>query len=108
MICNRILILIIFFSVPYFLQAQDFNLIGAGARARGMAGAYIGIAEDITATFWNPAGLTNMDKKLRVIVCRELTKKFETIYRGTIEEVIKKIEKDIIKGEFVVIVKKEK
>lgn len=39
-----------------------------------------------------------------VVVCRELTKKFETIYRGKIEEVIKKIEKGEIKGEFVVIV----
>ncbi len=44
--------------------------------------------------------------KPQVVVCRELTKKFETIYRGTIEEVIKQIEKDIIKGEFVVIVDK--
>src|SRR4030042_5199285 len=33
----------------------------------------------------------------KVVVCRELTKKFETIYRGTIEEAIKQIEKDIIK-----------
>jgi 16S rRNA (cytidine1402-2'-O)-methyltransferase len=39
-----------------------------------------------------------------IVVCRELTKKFETIYRGKIEEVIEKIEKDSIKGEFVVIV----
>jgi len=44
--------------------------------------------------------------KPQVVVCRELTKKFETIYRGTIEEVIKQIEKDIIKGEFVVVIDK--
>jgi len=42
----------------------------------------------------------------KVVVCRELTKKFETIYRGKIEEVIEKIEKNQIKGEFVVIVGK--
>ena len=41
-----------------------------------------------------------------IVVARELTKKFETIYRGKIDEVIKKIEKDKIKGEFVVIVGK--
>lgn len=41
---------------------------------------------------------------MQIVVCRELTKKFETIYRGEIEEVIGKIEKDKIKGEFVVIV----
>ena len=43
--------------------------------------------------------------KFQVVVCRELTKKFETVYRGTIEEVIEKIKKDKIKGELVVILK---
>ncbi len=43
-----------------------------------------------------------------IVVCRELTKKFETIYRGKIEEVIREIEKDKIKGEFVVIVEGKK
>jgi len=42
------------------------------------------------------------------VVCRELTKKFETIYRGTIEQVIKQLEKDPIKGEFVVVVEGKK
>jgi 16S rRNA (cytidine1402-2'-O)-methyltransferase len=37
-----------------------------------------------------------------IVVGRELTKKFETIYRGKISEIIPKIE---LKGEFVVIVK---
>ena len=38
-----------------------------------------------------------------VVVCRELTKKFETIYRGKIEEVQLQIEKETL-GEFVIIV----
>jgi 16S rRNA (cytidine1402-2'-O)-methyltransferase len=38
-----------------------------------------------------------------ILVARELTKKFETIYRGKIDEIIEKIEKNTIKGEFVVI-----
>lgn len=41
-----------------------------------------------------------------IVVCRELTKKFETIYRGTIKEVLKKLEKEEIRGEFVVIIGK--
>lgn len=43
-----------------------------------------------------------------VVVCREMTKKFETIYRGQIGNVIKELEskKQEIRGEFVVIVKK--
>jgi len=39
-----------------------------------------------------------------IVVCRELTKKFETIYRGKISEVLSKIEADVLKGEFVIII----
>jgi len=45
-----------------------------------------------------------------IVVCRELTKKFETTYRGAIEEVIEKINPpagEKIKGEFVVIVERK-
>ncbi len=48
--------------------------------------------------------LKNLNNQLNLVVCRELTKKFETIYRGKIEEVIEKIKKDKVLGEFVVIV----
>ncbi len=51
---------------------------------------------------------TNYQLQTKVVVGRELTKKFETIYRGNIDEVAKKIESDkvggSIKGEFVIIV----
>jgi len=43
-----------------------------------------------------------LDKQ--VVVCRELTKKFETVYRGTIEGVLIELEKGVTKGEFVVVV----
>jgi 16S rRNA (cytidine1402-2'-O)-methyltransferase len=46
--------------------------------------------------------LSDIKKDLEVVVLRELTKKFETIYRGKIEEVIEKINP---KGEFVIVVK---
>ncbi|GAG94529.1 unnamed protein product, partial [marine sediment metagenome] len=51
--------------------------------------------------------LQTTNYKLQTVVCRELTKIYETVYRGTIEEVIEKIKKDKIKGEFVVIVKRK-
>jgi long-subunit fatty acid transport protein len=34
--------------------------LGIGARALGMGGAYIGVADDYSATFWNPAGLAQL------------------------------------------------
>jgi len=37
-----------------------------------------------------------------LVVCRELTKKFETIYRGTASEVINMLPRNEIKGEFVI------
>jgi len=49
--------------------------------------------------------LRDADPELLVVVARELTKKFETIYRGSIEKVIQEIEKGAVKGEFVVIIK---
>jgi len=42
--------------------------------------------------------------RFRVVVCRELTKKFETIYRGDIKDIIKQIKP---KGEFVIVVNKK-
>lgn len=50
------------------------------------------------------AELKNVSQKLKIVLCRELTKKFETIYRGKIEEVTKELKKGEIRGEFVVII----
>jgi 16S rRNA (cytidine1402-2'-O)-methyltransferase len=48
------------------------------------------------------------DLNYKMVVCRELTKKFETTYRGTIKEVIEKIKHDKIKGEFTIIIYQNK
>jgi len=54
--------------------------------------------------------LNNLEKILgqgknkKIMVARELTKKFETIYRGELKEVIEEIKKHLLKGEFVVVV----
>lgn len=36
------------------------NAVGSGARAIGMGGAFIAIADDATAASWNPGGLINL------------------------------------------------
>ena len=65
-----------FFFLVYFgchptLSAQalqrieipsSFNPVGSGARALGMGGAFIAVADDATAASWNPAGLIQLDK----------------------------------------------
>lgn len=45
-----------------------------------------------------------LEPQRQIVVCRELTKKFETIYRGNINEVLETLQKDKVLGEFVVIV----
>ncbi len=41
----------------------------------------------------------------KIVVCRELTKKFEEIIRGKVNEIVQKFDKDvIIKGEFTIVV----
>ncbi|OQX25202.1 MAG: hypothetical protein BWK80_16850 [Desulfobacteraceae bacterium IS3] len=41
---------------------SSFNPVGSGARALGMGGAFIGVADDATAASWNPGGLTQLDE----------------------------------------------
>ena len=40
---------------PAGLSAQAFDSVGT--RARGMGGAFVAVADDASATWWNPAGL---------------------------------------------------
>ena len=49
--------------------------------------------------------LSDLEKNLEIVVCKELTKKFEEVFRGKIEKVIEKMKENKIKGEFVIIVK---
>ncbi len=39
---------------------SSFNPVGSGARAIGMGGAFIAVADDATAASWNPGGLTQL------------------------------------------------
>ena len=39
------------------------NFAGVGVRAMGMGGAFVGVADDFTAMYWNPAGLAQMQRR---------------------------------------------
>lgn len=43
-------------------MSSSLNPVGSGARATGMGGAFIGVADDATAASWNPAGLIQLEK----------------------------------------------
>jgi len=65
-----IAVLVLLFSAVSFASAQglpvefgsSLNPVGSGARAMGMGGAFISVADDATAASWNPAGLIQLEK----------------------------------------------
>ena len=40
--------------------SNEFLSIGVGARALGMSNAVVATSDNIYSTYWNPAGLTNI------------------------------------------------
>ncbi|KAB2926370.1 MAG: hypothetical protein F9K22_00570 [Bacteroidetes bacterium] len=52
---------------------SDFNITGAGARAEGFGGAFIGLADDATAVVWNPAGLSQLERPEASLVTRYIS-----------------------------------
>ena len=65
-----LLTLIISINVFHFAFAQQIerveipsslNPVGSGARALGMGGAFIAVADDATSASWNPGGLIQLE-----------------------------------------------
>lgn len=48
------------FSASTAKYAGEFMAIGVGGRALGLGGAYAALAGDVTAGYWNPAGLSRL------------------------------------------------
>lgn len=59
----------------------SFSRQGAGARALGLAGSFAGIADDASAVYWNPAGLSLLAKP-------ELTVNHVALFGGTSNDFI--------------------
>lgn len=59
------------YSLSYaFMSSNDagtstaqFLKLGAGARATALGNAYVAVANDATAVYWNPAGLNQLEQK---------------------------------------------
>ncbi|MDW8295377.1 MAG: PorV/PorQ family protein [Raineya sp.] len=69
----KIKLLAFIFLLANCVQAQyapkysnEFLNIGVGARALGMAGTSTALVDDVTAGYWNPAGLLNIKPKYQV------------------------------------------
>jgi long-subunit fatty acid transport protein len=51
----------------------QFLKIGIGARAAGMGGAFVAIADDPSAVYWNPAGIARLDDEETNVMLNHLT-----------------------------------
>lgn len=67
-ICLFLLVLMILISERFVYansegggESWSFLTIGVGAKAIGMGEAFVSVADDATATYWNPAGLAFLD-----------------------------------------------
>jgi len=64
-------------SIPDEMGTNEaaFLKIDAATRPTAMGGAFVGVANDVNSVFWNPAGLTQMEK-------RELTAMYNSWFAG--------------------------
>jgi long-subunit fatty acid transport protein len=46
----------------YYGRANDYLQYGAGAKSLAMGGAYVALANEASAPYWNPAGLTQINE----------------------------------------------
>ncbi len=63
--------ILVFFNQNLLAQStpkysNDFLSIGVGARSFGMANSVVASVDDVTASYWNPSGLTKQKEKLQI------------------------------------------
>jgi len=61
----KLILTVVFTAMALFAEgaiAGGYALSGVGSRAIGMGGAFRGLADDWSAAYWNPAGLTQLEE----------------------------------------------
>jgi F plasmid transfer operon protein TraF len=67
---KSLLITLAFIATADLASAQQFEIVGT--RAAGMGGAFVAVADDSSATYWNPAGLA-LGHMFSLVVDRKVT-----------------------------------
>ncbi len=61
-ISRMLLIVALAVGLTTGLSGNGLNLNGSGAKSDAMGGAFVGLANDFSAAFWNPGGLAQLTK----------------------------------------------
>lgn len=64
---KNIVRLILSIGLIIFIAEKSVAYFGVGARALGMGGAFVAVADDIQACFYNPAGVGNIEDRELII-----------------------------------------
>ena len=76
-ICLSAVLICLLFSEPIGLSSAStpgaFYFIGSGARARALGNAFVAVADDASAVYWNPAGLTQLRSPVVMLMDRITT-----------------------------------
>jgi len=64
-------ILLVFITVSCFGQgtpkySNEFLFVGVGAKGFGMSQSVVASVDDVTAGYWNPAGLVHLKDKIQL------------------------------------------
>lgn len=102
------------------LPADEFTFFGFPPHKKGRQTFWKNVAaSERTAVFYESTHriekaleelqeLLGVENSRRLVVCRELTKLYESVYRGTIAEVLHAVKTAPQKGEFVVVLEKNR
>ena len=53
---------ILFSQTNVATTGASFLEIGSGAKSLSMGSAFVSVANDVSALYWNPAGIVNLDR----------------------------------------------
>jgi len=84
---KTVILVSLLLTVSISVQAGTFDPVNVGARASAMGGAYIGLADDASAVYWNPAGLAGLNRTEWQITARSRKDILETDFQvGTMTD----------------------
>ena len=66
----------------YGTTAANFLEIGIGSAASAMGEAYVGVANDLSSIYWNPAGLASIQQSEALFVIQPWVININTLFAG--------------------------